>query len=105
MKQLTALQILNSGANVFLTGSAGAGKSYTTTQFIKAAQSKGLKVAVSASTGRSVANSISTATGGKISYIKDNIVVDVVVDGARFFVLYNATYDVWNIKVAKSGGK
>lgn len=60
---------------------------------------------LSSSTGRSVANSISAATGGKISYIKDNIVVDVVVDGARFFVLYNATYDVWNIKVAKSGGK
>lgn len=60
---------------------------------------------LSSSTGRSVANSISAATGGKISYIKDNIVVDIVVNGARFFVLYNATYDVWNIKVAKSGGK
>ena len=60
---------------------------------------------LSSSTGRSVANSISTAAGGKISYIKDNIVVDIVVNGARFFVLYNATYDVWNIKVAKSGGK
>ena len=35
MKQITALKILQEGHNVFLTGSAGAGKSYTLRRFIE----------------------------------------------------------------------
>lgn len=51
MKQTTALRIMNEGHNVFLTGSAGAGKSYTLRQFIKHARDRGLNVAVTASSG------------------------------------------------------
>ncbi len=39
------------GANVFLTGAPGAGKTYTLRQFINRAQRSGKKVAVTASTG------------------------------------------------------
>lgn len=56
-------------------------------------------------TGKSVANGIAAACSGEISYVDNNIVVCIVIDDKKFFVLYNATYDIWNIKVAKSGGK
>ena len=35
MKQAKALALLKSGQNVFLTGSAGAGKTYVLNQYIK----------------------------------------------------------------------
>lgn len=40
-----------SGANVFLTGAPGAGKTYVLNQFVKRAQRSGKRVAVTASTG------------------------------------------------------
>lgn len=51
MRQQTALRILNEGNNVFLTGSAGAGKSYTLRKFIEHLESKKINVAVTASSG------------------------------------------------------
>jgi len=51
MKQLTALAILDSGQSVFLTGAAGAGKTYVLNKFIKEARANGKSVAVTASTG------------------------------------------------------
>lgn len=51
MTQAQALKIMLSGANVFLTGSPGAGKTYTLNEFIEAAELDGRKVAVTASTG------------------------------------------------------
>lgn len=51
MRQLQAMTIMMSGANVFLTGAPGAGKTYTLKQFINRAQRAGKKVAVTASTG------------------------------------------------------
>lgn len=54
MLQKTALDILKTGANVFLTGSAGAGKTYTLLQYLewlKEQNVKGSKIAVTASTG------------------------------------------------------
>lgn len=51
MKQETALNILKSGANVFLTGSAGAGKTYTLNQYIQYLKVRRVPVAVTASTG------------------------------------------------------
>lgn len=51
MKQSTALDILKSGANVFLTGSAGAGKTYTLNQYIDYLKARRVAVAVTASTG------------------------------------------------------
>lgn len=51
MTQDKALEVLKSGANVFLTGEAGAGKSYTIERFIEWAEKAGKSVAVTASTG------------------------------------------------------
>jgi len=51
MTQAQALAILESGANVLLTGAAGTGKTYTLNQFIKRARRKGKAVAVTATTG------------------------------------------------------
>jgi ATP-dependent exoDNAse (exonuclease V) alpha subunit len=51
MTQKQALTVLLSGANVFLTGAPGAGKTYTLNEFIGRAQRRGKTVAVTASTG------------------------------------------------------
>ena len=51
MNQATALNILKSGQNVFLTGSAGAGKTYTLSQYIHYLKVRKVPVAVTASTG------------------------------------------------------
>jgi len=45
------LAILKSGRNVFLTGSAGAGKTYVLNQYIKYLKQHGVAVAITASTG------------------------------------------------------
>ena len=51
MLQKTALAILKSGKNVFLTGSAGAGKTYVLNQYIRYLQDRRVPVAITASTG------------------------------------------------------
>lgn len=51
MRQQQAMTIMMSGANVFLTGAPGAGKTYTLNKFIKRAKRQGKRVAVTASTG------------------------------------------------------
>jgi ATP-dependent DNA helicase PIF1 len=51
MTQERALQILKTGANVFLTGEPGAGKTYVINQYIAWLEAAGMKVAVTASTG------------------------------------------------------
>lgn len=51
MNQEKALAILKSGRNVFLTGSAGAGKTYVLNQYIKYLQERNVAVAITASTG------------------------------------------------------
>lgn len=51
MKQSQALDILKSGENVFLTGSAGAGKTYVLNQYIAYLKARKMRVAVTASTG------------------------------------------------------
>ncbi len=51
MRQKQALAVMMSGANVFLTGAPGAGKTYVLNQFIKRAERAGKRVAVTASTG------------------------------------------------------
>ncbi len=51
MKQEQALAILKSGKNVFLTGSAGAGKTYVLNQYISYLKERKVAVAVTASTG------------------------------------------------------
>lgn len=51
MTQETALSILKTGANVFLTGEPGAGKTYVINKYIQWLEAAGLTVAVTASTG------------------------------------------------------
>ena len=51
MNQALALNILKSGKNVFLTGSAGAGKTHVLNQYIKYLKARKVPVAVTASTG------------------------------------------------------
>jgi len=51
MTQDRALDILKTGANVFLTGEPGAGKTYVINQYINYLEASGLHVAVTASTG------------------------------------------------------
>lgn len=51
MNQSHALKILQSGENVFLTGSAGSGKTFLLNKFIAYLKSKKIKVGVTASTG------------------------------------------------------
>lgn len=51
MKQATALAILKQGHHVFLTGQAGAGKTYLLNQYISYLHEHGVAVAMTASTG------------------------------------------------------
>ncbi len=51
MLQKTALKVLKSGQNVFLTGSAGAGKTYLLNQYIQYLRERGVPLAITASTG------------------------------------------------------
>lgn len=51
MKQDTALKLMKTGENVFLTGSAGAGKTYTLNQYIQYLKVRKVPVAITASTG------------------------------------------------------
>ena len=51
MRQSSALDILKTSQNVFLTGSAGSGKTYTLNQYINYLRARRVPVAVTASTG------------------------------------------------------
>ncbi|AND75280.1 helicase [Acinetobacter phage vB_AbaM_ME3] len=51
MNQDTALKVMKSGANVFLTGKAGSGKSHTIRQFLEYHRQKETNVAITASSG------------------------------------------------------
>jgi len=51
MNQTQALDILKTGQNVFLTGSAGSGKTYVLNQYIKYLRQQNVNVSVTATTG------------------------------------------------------
>ena len=51
MKQTTALEILKAGHNVFLTGSAGTGKTYLLNQYIDYLKERDMVLAITAPTG------------------------------------------------------
>lgn len=51
VEQQAVLEAVKKGLNVFITGSAGTGKSYTIVEIIKWGRSQGFEVAVTASTG------------------------------------------------------
>lgn len=51
MTQATALAILKTGTNVFLTGEPGSGKTYVVNHYIRYLRAHGINVAITASTG------------------------------------------------------
>lgn len=51
MTQAQALSILKTGANVFLTGEPGSGKTHTVNEFVSWLRSQGIEPAITASTG------------------------------------------------------
>src|SRR3989344_888928 len=51
MLQETALKILQTGANVFLTGEPGSGKTHTVNAYVKWLRERGIEPAITASTG------------------------------------------------------
>src|SRR3989338_560843 len=51
MTQAEALNILKTGANVFLTGEPGSGKTHTVNQYVRYLRSAGVEPAITASTG------------------------------------------------------
>ena len=51
MTQKEAFTILKTGANVFLTGAAGSGKTYVLNQYVRYLKDRGIGVGVTASTG------------------------------------------------------
>jgi len=51
MNQIQALEILKTGANVFLTGEPGSGKTYTINKYVQYLRSHGIDPAITASTG------------------------------------------------------
>ena len=51
MTQETALSILKTGVNVFLTGEPGSGKTHTINRYAEYLRERGIKPAVTASTG------------------------------------------------------
>lgn len=51
MTQQEAIKLMHTGANIFLTGEPGAGKTYTLNKFIEAGKDKYKNIAITASTG------------------------------------------------------
>ena len=51
MTQSEALSILKTGANVFLTGEPGSGKTYTINEYVAYLRERGIETAITASTG------------------------------------------------------
>jgi ATP-dependent exoDNAse (exonuclease V) alpha subunit len=51
MNQAQALNVLETGANVFLTGEPGSGKTYTINRYVEYLRSHGIEPAITASTG------------------------------------------------------
>ena len=56
MTQDEALDILKTGANVFLTGEPGSGKTFTINSYVSFLRSSGVEPAITASTGIADAN-------------------------------------------------
>lgn len=87
MRQTTALKILKSGANVFLTGQAGAGKTYTLNQYIKYLHAKDVPVAVTATTGIAA-----THIGGATIHSWAGIGIKRKLTEKEFHILLNAEH-------------
>lgn len=95
MRQAQALQVMMSGANVFLTGAPGAGKTYVLNQFISEAKKQHKTVAVTASTGIAATHiggtTIHSWSGlGIREYLDERDVVKLT-NNAKLVKRYNAT--------------
>lgn len=95
MRQQQALAVMLGGASVFLTGAPGAGKTYVLNEFVRRAQRRGKRVAVTASTGIAA-----THIGGSTIHswsglgIKDSLSewdIENLKNNDRLIKRYNAT--------------
>ncbi|MFH1192081.1 MAG: PIF1 family DEAD/DEAH box helicase [bacterium] len=79
MTQKTALEILKTGQNVFLTGPAGSGKTFVLNKFIKYLKDNNITVAITASTGIAA-----THLNGKTVHSWSGLGINDTIDGKIF---------------------
>jgi ATP-dependent DNA helicase PIF1 len=96
MTQSKALTILKTGATVFLTGQAGAGKTYVINQFTDWLREKGITYAVTASTGIA-----STHIGGITIHSWSGLGIKEKVDRQDLDMLANKPHVIKNIQNCK----
>lgn len=115
MKQEKALSILKSGKNIFLTGSAGTGKTYVLNQYIQYLKERRIPVSITASTGIAathlegttihawsgigIKNSLSIANLRELrekKYLKKNIETSSVLIIDEISMLHKKQFDMVN---------
>lgn len=96
MTQETALNILKTGANVFLTGEPGSGKSYTTKAYIEYLASQGVCASVTASTGIAA-----THIGGMTIHSWSGIGIKDTMTDYEIEALHEKEYIVKRLRKAK----
>lgn len=79
MTQKTALKILKTGQNIFLTGPAGSGKTFVLNKFIEYLKENNITVAVTASTGIAA-----THLNGKTIHSWSGLGINETIDGKIF---------------------
>jgi hypothetical protein len=92
MTQSQALSILKTGANVFLTGEPGSGKTYTINKYVEYLRSCGVEPAITASTGIAA-----THIGGKTIHSWSGIGIKTSLDKRELGKIASAKHIVKNI--------
>lgn len=84
MNQTQALKILQSKQNVFLTGSAGTGKTFLLNKFIEYLKKEKIKVGITASTGIAA-----THLGGRTIHSWVGMGIEQAMDGRSIHLPYD----------------
>ena len=88
MTQEQALKIMKTGVNIYLTGSAGSGKTYLLNQYISYLENHDIAVAVTASTGIAATHMNGMTIHGWSGIGVKNIIVVVLVIHLEAFGYY-----------------
>lgn len=94
--QEQALNILKTGANVFLTGGPGSGKTYTINRYVKYLKSHGIEPAITASTGIAA-----THIGGMTIHSWSGIGIKKVLDKRELNKIAGSQYIEKRVRKAK----